>query len=97
MAALEEKITFSGKSDREVYEAAITAAPKAGLEVWKTREIARLVLAKGMFEGEEVRCNIVVSMVDGSTTITAESDELGDDVLGTVIQGMKEALTAELG
>jgi len=97
MAAVEEKISFSGKSDQEVFDAAKQAAPKAGLEVWKTREIARLVLAKGIFEGEEARCNIVVSMIDGSTTISAESDELGDDVLAGVIQGMKEALTAELG
>ena len=96
MASIEEKITFSGKNDGEIFKAAIASVSKVGLEVWKTREIARLVLAKGIVNGEEVRCNIVVSMVDNSTTITAESDGLDESALGKVVGDMKSALEAEL-
>jgi hypothetical protein len=35
----------------------------------------------GKIDGQEVRCNIVVSMVDGSVTVSAEGDDLGEDKL----------------
>ncbi|MCD6577380.1 MAG: hypothetical protein J7K66_05145 [Anaerolineaceae bacterium] len=81
MTSIQKKIQFSEKTDKEIYNAAILAVPQAGLKVWKTRELAHLVLAQGEFKGEQVRCNIVVSMVDGSTTITAESDNLDEKKL----------------
>ncbi len=81
MASVQIKRSYEGKSDNEVYEAALKAIPNAGLNVWKKRELARLVLATGTVDGQEVRCNIVVSMVDGSVTISAEADDLGEDKL----------------
>lgn len=96
MASTQEKFNFSGKSDTQVYEAALIAIPQAGLKVWKTRELARLVLAQGEMDGQEVRCNIAVSMVDGSTTISAESDGLSPDKLHEVITDLKAELDAVL-
>jgi len=75
---------------------ALQAVPKAGLEVWKTRELALLVLAQGEFKGEQVRCNIVVSMVDRSTTITAESDGLDEKALTLILGRLQEELKALL-
>jgi hypothetical protein len=92
MASTQEKFVFEGKNDKTVYNAALEAVPLAGLKVWKTRELARLVLAQGMVDGAEVRCNIAVSMVDGSTTITAESDHLPEETLTATIHRIKASL-----
>ncbi len=81
MASVQVKTKYEGKSDSVIYEAALKAIPNAGLTVWKKRELARLVLGTGRVEGQEVRCNIVVSMVDGSVTVSAEADDLGEDKL----------------
>ncbi len=81
MASVQVKKKYEGKSDSEVYEAALNAIPNAGMSVWKKRELARLVLGMGKIDGQEVRCNIVVSMVDGSVTVSAEGDDLGEDKL----------------
>jgi len=96
MASIQENLQFNEKTDKEIYEAAILAVPQAGLKVWKTRELARLVLAQGEYNGEEVRCNIVVSMVDRSTTITAESDGLDEKSFALILSRLKKELKAVL-
>ncbi len=97
MASIQENFNFEGKSDKEVFSAALKAVPMAGLKVWKTRELARLVLAQGVVEGADVRCNIAVSMVDGSTTISAESEGLSEEKLKPVITKLKTNLDTILG
>ena len=92
MTSVQQNKTYEGKSDTEIYEAALQAIPNAGLKVWKRRDLARLVLGNGEVDGQEVRCNIVVSMVDGSVTISAEADDLSDDAL----QNILDKLTSEL-
>ena len=52
MASIQEKFQFSEKTDKEIFKAAILDVPQAGLKVWKTRELARLVLAQGEYNGE---------------------------------------------
>ena len=96
VASIQGKVQFSGKTDKEIYNAAIQAVPQAGLEVWKTRELARLVLAHGEYKGEQVRCNIVTSMVDGSTTITAESDSLDKKALTLILSCLQKEFKALL-
>ena len=96
MASIQGKVQFSGKTGKEIYDAAIQAVPQAGLEVWKKRELARLVLAHGEYKGEQVRCNIVTSMVDGSTTITAESDGLDEKALTLILGRLQVELKALL-
>ncbi len=96
MASIQRNIQFSGKTDKEIYNAAIQAVPQAGLEIWKTREIARLVLAHGEYKGEQVRCNIVTSMMDRSTTITAESDRLDEKALSFILSRLQKELKALL-
>jgi hypothetical protein len=78
MASVQIKNTFEGKGDSVVYEAALQAIPNAGLNVWKKRELARLVMGTGKVDDNEVRCNIAVSMVDGSVTVSVEGDDLDE-------------------
>lgn len=92
LASTQEVFTFEGNNDKAIFNAAINAVPMAGLKVWKTREIALLVLAEGIINGDTVRCNIAVSMVDGSTTITAEAKTLPVSELKAIIQKLKTSL-----
>lgn len=92
MASVQTVKKYEGKSEKETYEAAIQAIPNAGLNVWKKRDLARLVLGKGKVEGQEVRCNIVVSMVDGSVTISVEADTLAEDALKQVVDKLADEL-----
>jgi hypothetical protein len=86
MASVQIKNTYGDKSDSEVFEAAKQAIRNAGYEVWKTRDLAKLVLGTGKENGQEVRLNVVVSMVDGSASISAESDDLEAAALNPVVE-----------
>jgi hypothetical protein len=44
MASVQLHKEYEGKSDSEVFEAAKKAIVNAGFSVWKTRDLARLVL-----------------------------------------------------
>lgn len=92
MASVQLKQTFEGKSSTEVYEAALQAIPGTGFIVWKTRELAKLVLGKGSHLGQEVRCNVMVSMLDGSATVTAEGEELDEGQLAPLAEKILEEL-----
>ena len=93
MASVQVKNSFAGKGDSEVYEAALQAIPNAGLNVWKKRELARLVMGMGKVDDKEVRCNIAVSMVDGSVTVSVEGDDLDE----AAVQTVADNLMGELG
>lgn len=85
MASIQTVKKYEGKTDREIYDAALKAIPNAGLKVWKTRELARLVMGMGKIDGHEVRCNIVVSMIDKNATIIVESFSFEEDVLKPIM------------
>jgi hypothetical protein len=93
MASVQIKNKFEGKGDSEVYQAALQAIPNAGLTVWKKRDLAKLVMGTGKVDGKEVRCNIAVSMVDGSVTVSVEGEEL--DQAG--LQTTADSLISEMG
>ena len=84
MASVQIKNSYADKSPSEVYAAAKQAIVDAGYSVWKTRDLAMLVMGTGTEENQEVRLNAVVSMLDSSATISAESDDLGESVLESV-------------
>ena len=93
MASVQIKNSFAGKGDSEVYEAALQAIPNAGLNVWKKRELARLVMGMGKVDDKEVRCNIAVSMVDGSVTVSMEGDDLDEAAVQTVADNLMSELS----
>jgi hypothetical protein len=92
MASVQLHKEYEGKSDSEVFEAAKKAIVNAGFSVWKTRDLARLVLGTGTYEGKEVRLNVVVSMMDGSATASAESDELDEKALTPIPEKLHQEL-----
>jgi hypothetical protein len=92
MASIQLKKEYEGKSDGEVFEASKKAIVNAGFTVWKVRELARLVLGTGTYEGKEVRINVVVSMFDGSATVSAESDDLDEKALAPIPEKVHEEL-----
>jgi len=92
MASVQLKKEYEGKTDREVFEAAKKAIVNAGFTVWKVRELARLVLGTGIYEGKEVRLNVVVSMFDGSASASAESDDLDEKELAPIPEKLHEEL-----
>ena len=92
MASVQIKNTYDNKSDSEVFEAAKKAIVNAGYQVWKTRDLAKLVLGTGRENGQEVRLNVVVSMVDGSASISAESDNLDEAALNPVVEKVQTEL-----
>ena len=96
MASIQGKVQFSVKTDKEIYKAAIQAVPQAGLVVWKTREFTRVILAHGEYKGEQVRCNIITSIVDGSTTITAKSDGFYEKAFTLILSRPQKELKALL-
>jgi hypothetical protein len=93
MASVQLKKEYEGKLDSEVYEAAKQAIVKAGFTVWKTRDLARLVLGTGTLDSKEVRLNVIVSMMDGSATVTAESDDLDEKKLTPIPEKIHEELS----
>lgn len=92
MATVQIKKTYGDKSDSEVFEAAKRAIVNAGYEVWKTRDLAKLVLATGRENGQEIRLNVVVSMMDASATLSAESDDLEEKALSQVTEKVHQEL-----
>jgi len=84
MASVQIKKTYGGHTGSEVFMAAKQAIVNAGYKVWKTRELANLVLGLGEVDGQEVRINVVGSMIDDSAIISIESDKLDEQALSEV-------------
>ena len=97
MASVQINRKFENKSDTQIYSAAITAIPNVGLKVWKRRDIARLVMGMGEVDGKEVRCNIAISMLDNSVTISVESDALPEDALNSLAEKLSAEMEKLLG
>lgn len=93
MASVQLKKVYEGKTDGEIYEAAKKAIVNAGFKVWKTRDLARVVLGNGTHEGKEVRLNFVVSMFDSSATASVESDDLDEKALAVIPEKLHEELS----
>jgi len=89
MASIQENLNITGKSEMDVYSAALETIPMAGLEIWKTREVARLVLGQGFIDDGPLRYNIAVGMVDASTAISAESKNLTKEKFMPLINKQK--------
>ncbi len=60
MAKIQTTQNFKGKPAGDVYQAVLQAAPKTGLEIWKRRDIAWLVMVRCGSGGEALDGNISV-------------------------------------
>ncbi|MEN4040870.1 MAG: hypothetical protein ROW52_01285 [Anaerolineaceae bacterium] len=60
MAQIQQKRKAPGKPAAEVYQSVIQAAPKAGLQVWKRRDIAWLAMVRSGASSDAVNGNVSV-------------------------------------
>lgn len=97
MASVQIKKTYAEKSDAAVFDAAKKAITNAGFKVWKTRDLAKLVLGTGEADGSELRLNVMVSMLDASVTISVESDTPDETVLAGAVEKIHQEMQKLLG
>jgi hypothetical protein len=60
MAKIQKTHSYTGKSTGDVYQAILKAAPQAGLEIWKRRDIAWLVMVRSGSGSEAIDGNLSV-------------------------------------
>jgi len=96
MANITETIVISGKSTGDIFEAAKVALPKAGFQVWKLRDIAWMVLAKGTINNVEADGN-VMARPGGTVAVSVGAEGVSDADLHTAAQKIIAALKETLG
>jgi hypothetical protein len=77
MAKIQESKKLPGKSADDVYQAVLQAAPLAGLEVWKRRDIAWLAMIKHEAAGAGIDGSVSVRP-GADLTISLSSDDLAE-------------------
>jgi hypothetical protein len=60
MAQIQQNRKIPGKQAGDVYQSVIQAAPKAGLQVWKRRDIAWLAMVRTGLGSDAINGNISV-------------------------------------
>jgi hypothetical protein len=70
------------QSASSCYEALLNGLPKAGFTIWKTREIAYLILANRQEDGKVISASVMISgFSPASLTLTLSGDDFGEDQL----------------
>ncbi len=95
MAKIQATQSFPGQSSGDVYQAVLKAAPKARLEIWKRRDIAWLVMVRGVSGSAEIDGNISVRP-GGLVTVALSAAEMREDDLQTRAATVFQELSALL-
>jgi hypothetical protein len=90
MAQMQVTRKIPGKPAGEVYQTILQAAPKAGLQVWKRRDIAWLAMIRTGTDSSSINGN--VSVRPGAEVTIALSGSSEED-----LQGYIEKLFQEIG
>ena len=80
MASIEQELHFPGKTPQELYKAALEAYPKAGFKIWKTRELAYLVMANTTNGNVTINSNII-ARYNAPAVLNLSSEELDENAL----------------
>jgi hypothetical protein len=96
MANITENVMMPGKSTSDVFEAAKKALPKAGFEVWKLRDIAWMVLAKGKINDIPADGN-VMAFPGGMVNVSVGAEGVSDADLHAAAKNIIAALKEILG
>jgi len=96
MANITETMMAPGKSNSDIFEAAKVALPKAGFEIWKLRDIAWMVLAKGKVNDVDADAN-VMARPGGSVAITVGAEGVSEADLRAAAQKIIAALKEKIG
>jgi hypothetical protein len=73
MAKIQETRSFPGKSAGDAYQAILVAAPKAGLQVWKRRDIAWLAMVRSGTGSDAIDGNISARGTQVIVSLSASS------------------------
>lgn len=79
MAKIQKNHSYAGKSAGDVYQAMLKAVPLAGLEIWKRRDIAWLLMVRSGAGSEAVDGNISARP---GTQVTVSLSSAGLDEAG---------------
>jgi hypothetical protein len=90
MEQMQETRKVPGKPASEVYQSILQAAPKAGLQVWKRRDIAWLAMIRSGTDNESVNGNVSVRP-GAEVTIALTGQNLAD------LKSYAAALFKEIG
>jgi hypothetical protein len=96
MGKIQDNQTFTGKSPGDVYQAILKAAPQAGLQIWKRRDIAWLVMVRGGKGDQAIDGNISARPV-AQATVSLSSENVDDAALHALAQNIFSAITRILG
>ena len=77
MASIQETRTYAGKSASEVYQAMLKAAPQAGLQIWKRRDIGWLIMVRSSVGKAAIDGN-VSARPGGQATVSLSSSALSE-------------------
>ncbi len=86
-----EKSPFS--SPKEGFEKTLELLPGIGIEIWKKREIANLILARKKSGENEIQCNIMFNFND-TVSISLDSPIDNEDTLKDLAEEIFATLDA---
>jgi len=96
MANITESTIIPGKSTSDIFEAAKKALPKAGFEIWKLRDIAWMVLAKGKI-GDVPADGNVMALPGGMVNVSVGAEGVSNDDLHAAAKNIIAALKEVIG
>jgi len=67
--------------------------PALGFDIWKTREIANLILARKKMRNHNMRCNIMFNF-NNTANITLESDQVNETELESLAEEICNTISA---
>lgn len=86
------KRKYPGKTDTDIYEAALKCFPNMNFEVWKKRELNKMVVGKGNYNGEIVYCDVLSGFLGESATLSIRSETLEESDLQKVAETLEREL-----
>ncbi|RJQ41978.1 MAG: hypothetical protein C4545_05640 [Anaerolineaceae bacterium] len=93
MAQLEKIENVHFNDPKDGYLKTLKALPGLGIEIWKTREIAHLILARKSMGDHEIQCNIMFNF-NGTVSISLESGAENDGELESLASDILAAILA---
>ncbi|NMC45904.1 MAG: hypothetical protein GYA52_03645 [Chloroflexi bacterium] len=74
MAQVEKVENVSFPNPKDGYLKTLEILPELGMDIWKTREIANLILARKKKKDHQIQCNIIFNL-NNTVSITLESEQ----------------------
>ena len=96
MGKIQETQNFTGKSASDLYQAILKGVPQAGLQIWKRRDIAWLVMVRAGTGDNAIDGN-VSARPGAQATVSLSSAGLEDSELHARAEAVFNAIKKALG